>query len=331
MFIKETIPVKLLSLLTLLIVFVPQYVHADLEDALSYYKLDETSGARTDQAGSNDLTDQNTVTSVTSNVNNAAHFVNANNEALRVADPTSPDLSISSGDLSILATFKLDNKDSDKTIIGKYDGSNGKREYVIQYISSSDDFIMYVSDNTSNLSSVTNTFSPSTGTWYFLHAYIDNTNNIIGLEINNSNLATSTLDYATHNGTGYFQIGAFNDPTSSATSWDGDIDSVGIYDRLLSDQDQSDYYNGGSGTELFVPATTTEPTAPPAPEPYSLNRIIGQECVFLTPTTTCYYLYGTSSMPLLTLSATNNLMLAVILFVLFLIVMGYFANVYFRR
>jgi hypothetical protein len=55
-----------------------------LDGLVAYWKLDETSGPRIDSAGSNNLTDNNTVGSAVGKVGNAASFVAANNEFLRV-------------------------------------------------------------------------------------------------------------------------------------------------------------------------------------------------------------------------------------------------------
>lgn len=53
---------------------------------VAYWSLDETSGTRYDSVGSSDLTDNNTVGSDTGKNGNAASFVAANSEKLSVAD-----------------------------------------------------------------------------------------------------------------------------------------------------------------------------------------------------------------------------------------------------
>jgi hypothetical protein len=53
-----------------------------LNDLVSWWDLDETSGPRADSVGSNDLTDNNTVTYESGKIGNAAKYIAANNEYL---------------------------------------------------------------------------------------------------------------------------------------------------------------------------------------------------------------------------------------------------------
>ncbi len=53
-----------------------------LTDLKAHWKLNEASGARVDSHGSNDLTDNNTVTQVAGKIGNAAQFTAANSEWL---------------------------------------------------------------------------------------------------------------------------------------------------------------------------------------------------------------------------------------------------------
>jgi hypothetical protein len=57
-----------------------------LSGLVSWWDLDETSGARLDSVGSNDLTDVNTVLSAPGKIGNAADFVAANTEYLSLPD-----------------------------------------------------------------------------------------------------------------------------------------------------------------------------------------------------------------------------------------------------
>lgn len=65
--------------------------HADAmtfasSSVLAYWTMDETSGTRADSAGSNDLTDNNTVVYRTGVLGNAADFTTANSEYLSIVD-----------------------------------------------------------------------------------------------------------------------------------------------------------------------------------------------------------------------------------------------------
>src|SRR5258708_7847472 len=74
--------------LTFLILFstgfyFPNTAHAAITDNLvSFWKLDEASGTRTDSVGSNNLTSNNSVGQSVGKVSNAAHFTATSNQYL---------------------------------------------------------------------------------------------------------------------------------------------------------------------------------------------------------------------------------------------------------
>ena len=69
-----------------------------LSGLIAYWTLDEASGTRVDAHGNNDLSDNNTVTSTTGKVGDAAAFATANSEYLSRAD--NADLSVGNIDFT---------------------------------------------------------------------------------------------------------------------------------------------------------------------------------------------------------------------------------------
>src|SRR5262252_1520277 len=67
---------------------------------ISYWKLDEVSGSRVDTKGTNTLTDNNTVTSTTGIINNAASFAAASSEYLSLAS----NATVQTGDIDFTIT-----------------------------------------------------------------------------------------------------------------------------------------------------------------------------------------------------------------------------------
>src|SRR3990167_5318802 len=90
----------------------------DTPALVAYYNLDEASGTRADSVGSNDLTDNNTVTQETGIVGSSTQHTSPNNEYLSVADTA--DLSMADIDFTVAAWFYMDSKvGDDRNILSK--------------------------------------------------------------------------------------------------------------------------------------------------------------------------------------------------------------------
>lgn len=222
------------------------------DNLLSWWDLEESSGSRNDEVGANDLTDNNTVTSGSGKVGTAALFTRTNSEYLEIASASqSPDLSIngSNGHIFICAWVYLASKPAAAMqAVTKYAFSAGNREYALYWDNTTDrfTFIVFNSGATSN-SVVANTFgAPSTGTWYFLMAWVDNTANTVNISVNNGTVDSVSLTITTHNGTAAFRIGAAGNATP-IEHWDGYIDSIGIFSAVKDTTDRALLYNGGNG------------------------------------------------------------------------------------
>src|SRR6185295_10218115 len=136
---------------------------------VAYWKLDETSGSRSDSFGSNTLTDNNTVGSTAGKVGNAAQFIQANTEYLSAADNAA--LSVADIDFTFAFWVYLDSKTTgtsgNAALIVKE--SPAASEYEIIYAGDTTDrFIFTIFNspgNTTSASVLANNFgSPSTGT-----------------------------------------------------------------------------------------------------------------------------------------------------------------------
>lgn len=224
-----------------------------LDDSLTaYWDLDESSGTRVDSVGSNDLTDNNTVGSVTGKQGNAASFDDANDEYLSIADNS--DVSTGDIDFTIACWVRLDDKSNNYGIICKWGFLNAanSREYRIFYSSGADRFQFIVSSDGTATNEVPvsadNFGSPSAGTFYFILAYHDSVNNEIGIQVNNGTADTVSHSAGVYDGTASLFFGALD--VSGAivpNDLDGAIDEAGLWKRILTSQETSDLYNGGSG------------------------------------------------------------------------------------
>lgn len=131
---------------------------------ISYWKLDETSGARQDSAGANALTDVNGVGRNTGQLNYAADFTAANQKYLSIADNAS--LSTGHIDFSLGAWVYLTDNSVSRGILSKSSGGSASTiEYSLDYYRPLDAFRLLVSDGT-NLTAVWSSAPPALNTWY---------------------------------------------------------------------------------------------------------------------------------------------------------------------
>lgn len=208
------------------------------DNLVSYWKLDEASGDRADSHGSNTLTDNNTVTSATGVINSAADFESTNSETL--SHTSNSDFQTGDIDFTWTCWVKLESKPNHMGIISKYSD-----EYTIWFESASDRFEFFVGTGALGAARVTaNNFgAPSLGSWCFIVAWHDSVNNVVGIQVNNGTANTvSHSGGITANSNG-FVMGNVN----SSFPYDGLIDEVGYWKRILTTQEKTDLYNGGAG------------------------------------------------------------------------------------
>ena len=205
----------------------------------SWWDLDEVAGGRADASGSNNLTDNNTVTFTTGKKGNAADFTRANSEYLSVADNST--LDAGDIDLTLGCWVKLDSKPASMGIMGKWDGDT---EYILYYNTSSDRLQFIVNDGSGNTLVNADTLgSPSTGTWYFIMAWHDEANDTINIQVNNGGVDSEAHSTGIKVGTGTFTLGRF----SASNYFDGQIDSPFLAKDLFTSDEKTWLYNDGAG------------------------------------------------------------------------------------
>lgn len=222
-----------------------------------YWRMEEASGTRVDQVSGRDLTDNNTVTSNTGRQGNAAQFTRANSEYL--SSVSHADLSPGDTDFTFQAWVYLDSKPSGSQmrIIDKY--YIGSKEYTLLYLQSSDKFgIAFSSDGSADSVYLETTGTVTTGTWYCVHFWHDSVNNQIGISVNAGTADTTGYSGGVYQGTSEFCIGRTSGPTNYHY-WDGRIDEVALWSRVLTGAERTELYNGGAGlsySELSGGGTT---------------------------------------------------------------------------
>lgn len=217
-----------------------------------YWKLDEASGNRADSHGANTLSDNNTVLSATGKLNSAADFERGNSEFLSCADNAS--LSVGGTSWTFSAWINLESNTALMAVLAKVGANDHEYDLIVRgdldgiargRVTSASGF--------ANVVTVTGT-SPgalSTGQWYFLVYWLDISAQTLNLQINNGTVNSVACTHQSYDSTAQFRIG---DSATNNFFFDGLIDEVGFWKRVLTTQERTDLYNGGNG--LAYPFTT---------------------------------------------------------------------------
>ncbi len=211
---------------------------------ISWWALDEQSGARNDSHGTNHLTDNNTVGYTTGIKSNAAQFVSANSEYLSRAD----NAALSTGDINFEfgAWVYLSTKTATQRFISKWVGSAASLEYLLVYDQPTDRFIFYVYSGSTAGTATASTFgSPSISTWYYISAYHDATNNYVGISVDDGTVNSSSYSLGVQDTGSAFILGALSDGSGGFVN--GAIDEVYMYKRVLTADERTWLYNSGAG------------------------------------------------------------------------------------
>ena len=213
------------------------------DNLISYWKLDEASGNATDSHGSNTLSDNNSVGTGTGIINGARDFESGSSQYLSHADNS--DLSVTDQDFTFAAWIKLEsNAGPVQTIISKGEVASG--EYVLGVSEATDlqAYIQVYSAGFTHGSQRALTFGVlATGVWYFVVGWHDAVNNILGISVNDT-ADTGAYSTGSYDGTGIFHIGSFE---NYGNFFDGLIDEVGFWKRVLTSGERTQLYNAGAG------------------------------------------------------------------------------------
>jgi hypothetical protein len=252
-------------------------VASSLDDVDAYWLLDEASGTRFDAVGSQDLTDNATVTQAAgrNGTLNAAQFTRANSEYLSVTD--SATLSHGDIDFTMVAWVYLDSKANNLSIVTKWTGTGDQREWILIYLGGATDRFHFSvsSDGTAGTASTINadTYGAvATGAWNMVVVKHDAAADTINISVN-----AGAFDSAAHTGGAFDGSGAMNmGATEQALDFfDGRIDGVGIWKRALTAAEITALYLAGAGDDYtFIPATVAD-----TPSSYSATRtVVTQSC-----------------------------------------------------
>lgn len=225
----------------------------------AYYTMEETSGTRLDSTtNNNDLTDNNTVTAGTGIIDNGADFEATNSEYLSIADNAS--LSFT-GDFS--ASFWVNPEDIsiEPVLISKWNGA-GSRSYYLQLRMGATD-TMRISTSTDGTAQTTADVSISNySAGVFHHIVVSYDASAGAIEVFEDGISRGTagsLSTAIADTGAVFEVGRYTEGASNY--YDGILDEVALYARVLHYGDVLDLYNSGAGITFEAATGQTRPPA----------------------------------------------------------------------
>lgn len=213
-------------------------------DLVEWWPLSEASGTRVGVHAGLDLTDNNTVTGAAgNNGSSASQFTSANSEYLS----RTSEAALQTGDIDF--TFSLWIYPSDSTgfpvAIGK-DNSTGARDYIVYQNALTATFAVF----SGGVQKDAGKAGLTTGAWHFVVGWHDSAANMAYVDLNNSgspgSIATGgTLDAAT---SAEFDIGR-RQYSGSNLYYNGRIQRVGFWKRLLTAGEKTALFNSGNGLD----------------------------------------------------------------------------------
>lgn len=202
---------------------------------VAYYALENLN----DSFGGYTLTNPNSASFVAGKVSNGVNCVRASSHYLDAGD--AHDIT---GAISFVAWIKLSSINANGWIVGKDSDTLG-RAYAWGV---GNDNLMRVQISGVG-SSVSASTAFTTGTWYFVAATFDDATNAIKYYLNGAADGTATNTGVLAATTAPFNIGR-RSYVGAEEYFDGVIDEVGVWSRVLTADEILTMYNGGSGTTL---------------------------------------------------------------------------------
>jgi hypothetical protein len=209
-----------------------------LNQLISHWKLDETTGTRNDSHGSNHLTENGTVRSAIGKIGNAASFASADTPYLSKLDNDS--LSTGDIDFTIASWVKLTVDSSNQPVLQK--GFEVYAEHYLEYNAGLDTFRVVIGDGGVSLPA-NNAGVLTAGNWYFVVFWYDSVGDKLYIQVNNRTFDSATFAGGNTSTPGEFRIGLGPGPIYN----NGLIDSVSFWKRTLTDNERTLLYSTGNG------------------------------------------------------------------------------------
>lgn len=215
-----------------------------LANLSSYWKLEEASGTRVDQIGNNSMSATNAPGNAAGKVGQALLLASASSQYLSVADNATNKLTAGSFTIAGWLLFNSINAGGGNAWLAK-DSSTAGRAYNCDQ--NSNNFRFFTQGGGGSNLVATTGVAIATATWYFVACWFDSVAGSLNIQVNNGTIFTQTGAAGPAVSTAPLNIGQSGYAGSNAY-WDGEIDEVGIWTKVLSASQRTNLYNSGAGT-----------------------------------------------------------------------------------
>ncbi len=215
-----------------------------LTNLISHWKLDEASGNALDAHSTNTLTDTNTVTSAAGKLGTARQFTAASSEYFTLASNAT--LQTGDIDFTVAGWVWLDDIGTDRIVASKDAGGGTQDEWLLWRPSGNNfQFRVYGGGGSSNVGA--NSAAVTSGQWYFVVGWYDAAASTVNIQIDNGTpVSASAVAITPQVGTSAFQISG---RAGASLAYNGRIDSVSFWKRVLTTAERNALYNAGVGRE----------------------------------------------------------------------------------
>jgi hypothetical protein len=236
-------------------------------DLVAHWSLEETSGPRFDDVGLNTLSDHATATSGTGKIGTAAYFASANSEYLESGwlDADNPLRRTTDSDFTFVIDVYLTNKAASQCFASQWD-VGVDRVWTVFYELDTDRFDFGIWDGANYAQVLADTLgSPSAGTWY--HILVSRTQGEISIQVNNGAADTLATSIIPANSSAPIRLGVHDSGAGTLVNYmNGRLDQGKFWNRLLTANEKTTLYNGGSDLS-FSQIETTEGDENPVRDP----------------------------------------------------------------
>ena len=225
------------------------------DNLVSYWKLDESSGNAADSVGSNTLTNVNTATYAAGKINNGVNLELDSSQYLSVADASQTGLNLADSiSISLWVNFEsirtVTNEANTFVAKGNIDGlTQAGYIFWISKTATDSKLFFWYRDSVNNAVNFNATWAPSTATWYHVVAVFDDVAHTGTFYVNGSQQGSTTSSLANNIGPEGSQPFMIGNHSAAGTDklFDGLMDEVGIWSRVLTSTEVTSLYNGGAG------------------------------------------------------------------------------------
>jgi len=238
---------------------------AVIDSIKAYYKLDESSGTLADSTGTYNGTNSGATYSATGKINTAMDFEKSESDYIQATGFTA---FAYTNDFSFSCWIKQESQVGTNTIL-----SFGKN-------TSAFEAELYVDAGTVKMRTLTNAVgnvveisggATSTSTWYHIVGTYNGSTKEMKIYVNGSYVINGTGTSTGATGANGLLIGeGYYQATLASTTFDGVIDEVGIWSKVLTSDEVTTLYNSGNG--LSYPFTTSTTYTQNVSESFSITE-----------------------------------------------------------